>query len=232
MGFRGFRRVLRLVPISSSEKFKDDVLIQRGGKIVLDEEHLKPVLGAKYRKRIPTEASATFKLTCRDKSMHCSVLEFSHDKKDEVLVPDWFFKNLDVQIGQKVCVTLVKLKEASFVRLQSQLRGFERVDAEAMLVQQLSRFAAITTGDRIPICFQGQEHDLLVQQTRPANAVRLGQFGSRLELDLVFAAQEDRRGEKREAEEENATPPKKVKSEEQAVDHDLVREARLKRLGP
>lgn len=94
-----------------------------------------------------------FKVTNTDNEMetHLSVLEFDSEE-GQVILPDWVFGSIGLELYTRVSIRLCTLPKASKVVFQPQEHVFSQlVDARRTLQQKLSSFVALTRGDCITI---------------------------------------------------------------------------------
>jgi len=82
-------------------------------------------------------------------------------------------RNLLLEEGTTIQVQSASdLPVATFALFQPQTSEFQEItDQRAMLEQALRNFACLTVGDMIGIRYNEKLYELLVMETRPANAV-------------------------------------------------------------
>lgn len=81
-------------------------------------------------------------------------------------------RNLLTEEGTPIQVESASLPVATFALFQPQTSEFQEItDQRAMLEQALRNFACLTVGDMIGIRYNEKLYELLVMETRPANAV-------------------------------------------------------------
>ncbi|VDP27276.1 unnamed protein product [Echinostoma caproni] len=125
--------------------------------------------------RMNVQYPMLFKLTNKqaNRTTHCGVLEFVADEGN-IYVPYWMLKNLLLEEGERVSVSNVSLKVASFARFQPQSCDFLDIsNPKAVLENALRYFACLTVGDVIAISYNDNVYELKVLETKPDNAVTI-----------------------------------------------------------
>lgn len=80
-------------------------------------------------------------------------------------------QTIGVGTGGLVCLENVSLPLGTFLKLQPQSVDFlDITDPRAVLEQSLRSFSAMTPGDRIRICYNDRQYELLVRQTKPSSS--------------------------------------------------------------
>jgi len=88
------------------------------------------------------------------------------------MVSSQMMRNLLAEEGSDVQVESASLPVATFALFQPQTSEFSEItDQKAMLEQALRSFACLTVGDMIGIRYNDKLYELLVLETKPANAV-------------------------------------------------------------
>ena len=139
---------------------------EAGGKIIMPEV----VLLSFYQDDFSGEP-LMFRLTHRDRSTHCGVLEFTAEA-DSIIMPTWMMENLEVEEGNIVTVESVKLPKATTVKLKTSSAEFlQRYDPKPMLEARFVHFTCLTEGDKVSVLVKGGVHQMTVIQTQPESAV-------------------------------------------------------------
>ncbi len=120
-----------------------------------------------FRVTNPTLTASNAKIT------HCGVLEFTAPL-NTVYMPIWMMTYLDLADHTLVTFDLAILPKATFCRFQPQSSSFlEITNPKAMLENALRRFACLSQGDLLTVQYNNHEYKLLVQETRPSQAVSI-----------------------------------------------------------
>ncbi|TPP64725.1 Ubiquitin fusion degradation protein 1 [Fasciola gigantica] len=153
--------------------------VEKGGKIIMPPSTLGALsecfICSNFPARMNVQYPMLFKLTNQqaNRTTHCGVLEFVADEGN-IYVPYWMLKNLLLEEGERVYVSNVSLKVASFARFQPQCGDFLDIsNPKAVLENALRDFACLTVGDVIAISYNDNVYELKVLETKPDNAVTI-----------------------------------------------------------
>lgn len=150
-----------------SGKEREDV--DKGGKIILPPSALDLLT------RLNIVYPMLFKLTNEraNRSTHCGVLEFVADE-GKAFIPHWMMQNLYLSEGDLITIKSASLPVATFARFQPQTVDFlDITNQKAVLEKGLRSFACLTKGDVFAITYCDKIYELLVLETKPANAVSI-----------------------------------------------------------
>ena len=155
-------QITNLPRISASRKMN----FEAGGKIILPEKALLLSLDHGNFSGEPL----LFRLTHKDRSTHCGVLEFTA-KEESILMPRWMMENIQVKDGNIVTVESVELPKATSVILKASEEFLQRYDPKPTLEARFVHFTCLTEGDKLKVHVNGGVHEMTVIETQPDSAV-------------------------------------------------------------
>ena len=143
--------------------------VEKGGKIILPPSalHMLSQMNVQFPMMFKLRNITLSKIT------HGGVLEFIADE-GLVYMPSWMMRNLLLNEGDLVSVQSVSLPVATYSKFQPQSVDFlDITDPRAVLESTLRGVACLTVGDIIAIEYNSKIFELLVQETKPAEAVSI-----------------------------------------------------------
>ena len=167
--------ITNLPRVSASRK----MIFEAGGKIIMPEEALLSLVHHDF-----SGEPLLFRLTHKDRSTHCGVLEFTA-KEDSIVMPCWMMENLQVKDGNMVTVEPIELPKATSVKLKISSEEFlQRYDPKPTLEARFVHFTCLTEGDKLKVNINGGVHEMTVIQTRPDSAVCIVNCDLNVEFEL------------------------------------------------
>ncbi|XP_066149159.1 ubiquitin recognition factor in ER-associated degradation protein 1 isoform X1 [Euwallacea fornicatus] len=154
--------------------------VERGGKIIMPPSALEQLT------RLNINYPMLFKLTNKKsrRETHCGVLEFVADE-GKVYLPLWMMHNMALEEGDLVQMESVSLPVGTFSRFQPISSDFlDITNPTAVLENCLRSFACLTKGDVIAIQYNQKVYELMVLETKPADAVSIIEC----DMNVEFAA--------------------------------------------
>ena len=171
--------ITNLPRVSASRK----MIFEAGGKIIMPEEALLSLVHHDF-----SGEPLLFRLTHKDRSTHCGVLEFTA-KEDSIVMPCWMMENLQVKDGNIVTVESIELPKATAVKLKISSEEFlQRYDPKPTLEARFVHFTCLTEGDKLKVNINGGVHEMTVIQTRPDSAVCIVNCDLNVEFELSTEA--------------------------------------------
>ncbi|GAU88647.1 hypothetical protein RvY_01304-2 [Ramazzottius varieornatus] len=164
--------------------------VEKGGKIILPPSALHVL------SQMNVQFPMLFKLrnlAHSGRTTHGGVLEFIADE-GFMYMPSWMMRNLFVDEGEIVQVQSVSLPVATYSKFQPQSVDFlDITDPRAVLESTLRGVACLTVGDIIAIEYNSKIFELLVQETKPAEAVSIIETDMQVDFDAPVGYKEPER---------------------------------------
>lgn len=163
--------------------------VEKGGKIILPPSalHLLSQMNVQFPMMFKLRNITLGKVT------HGGVLEFIADE-GLVYMPSWMMRNLLLDEGDLVSVQSVSLPVATYSKFQPQSVDFlDITDPRAVLESTLRGVACLTVGDIIAIEYNSKIFELLVQETKPAEAVSIIETDMQVDFDAPVGYKEPER---------------------------------------
>ncbi|XP_065054355.1 ubiquitin recognition factor in ER-associated degradation protein 1-like [Rhopilema esculentum] len=197
---RSFNTQYRCFSVSILRE-RDDV--ERGGKIIMPPSALDLLT------RLNIVYPMLFKLSNsrKERATHCGVLEFVADE-GKVYIPYWMMRNLLLEEGDLVQVQSASLPVATYSKFQPQSVEFlDITNPKAVLENALRSFACLTTGDMIAFTYNDRVYEILVMETKPAQAISIIECDMQVEFAAPVGYVEPSRSDNgRKDSQENAMP--------------------------
>lgn len=207
---------LRVVPLD------ENAASQKGIRRGADKVLLPPSVGEELmRQDAPKNGAQLFEIASSSGRTHAGVLDFTA-VEGTVAMPPLVARNLfgseaGVPHGQSVKVTYRRLQKGEYARFQPRAADFQQAvgdDVRGVLEAALARHSTLTQGNWISVPFGGQEHELLVQKTRPGTAVSV--IDTELEAEVEPSLETEQRLAAEEAAREEAARKHKAELERTA----------------
>ncbi|CAL5229441.1 g12764 [Coccomyxa viridis] len=195
---------LRVVPLDES------AAAQKGIKRGADKVLLPPSVGEDLmRQDAPKNGAQLFEIASTSGRTHAGVLDFTA-VEGTIAVPPLVARNLfgpeaGASQDRTVAVTYRRLQKGEYARFQPRAAGFQQAvegDVRGVLEAALARHSTLTQGDWISVSVAGQEHELLVQKTRPGAAISV--IDTELEAEVEPSLETEQRLVAEEAAREEA----------------------------
>lgn len=155
--------------------------VKYGGKAIFPESVLRTI---SYRLQTPIIFKLANKKT--GKTSFCGVHTFDGEDNN-VSLPDWLMKQLDVYFGDKIQVSYVisPVATGKFAKFQSMTKFFLTIpNPKSVLEEKLKNYACLTSNDVIHIYFNTYIHELKVCETQPSDVISIVECD--LQVDFVM----------------------------------------------
>eukprot|EP00834_Sanchytrium_tribonematis_P002953 NODE_102_length_19640_cov_1.308735.p10 type:complete len:288 gc:universal NODE_102_length_19640_cov_1.308735:13516-14379(+) len=142
-----------------------------GGKIILPHSAL-------MRLQNFFGSAMFFKIESNQLSTYAGVLEFIAEE-GRVYLPNWMFKQFNIQQGHIVRVTMEDLPKGKFVKLKPQSVDFLDIsDPKAVLENAFRHYSCLTTNDIVEFEYNRKSYAIKITESNPSQAISI------LETDL------------------------------------------------